>query len=167
MKQSMWEQSLKRCNLKHVHCSQIRVLTICTFISSYSSVVHQIDLQIHLTIVEASTSMCSRSGNLIACLSSLCKQIIHSKRPTAVFDEHNILDKFQSGFRRLHSTETARPKVSRGLLIQGDAGKSSVSVDLHLSPGFIKKSHGCLSSPLWTRITRLCHEFNSCFYQLT
>lgn len=49
------------------------------YIYCEASVVYQIDTRFHLTTWAASTSMCSRSGNVIACLSSPCKQIIRSK----------------------------------------------------------------------------------------
>ena len=48
-----------------------------------SSVVYQTDPHSDLTMGEASTSMCSRSWNLIVLLSSACEQIIHSTLPTS------------------------------------------------------------------------------------
>lgn len=66
-----------------------RSVSVCTlseylYVGCESSVVYQIDLRFHLTTWAASSSMCSRSGNVIARLSSPCKQIIRSK-PLAFF----------------------------------------------------------------------------------
>ena len=63
------------------------------------------------------------------------------KQLTAVLDKHNIFDKFQSGFCRLHSTETALLRVSNNLLIQADAGQCSVSVLSDLSAAFDTVDH--------------------------
>lgn len=64
-------------------------VSVCTlseylYVCCESSVVYQIDLRFHLTTWAASSSMRSRSGNVIARLSSPCKQIIRSK-PLAFF----------------------------------------------------------------------------------
>lgn len=58
------------------------------------------------------------------------------KQLTSAFDQHNIHDRFQSGFHKLHSAETALLRVSIKILIQYDAAKCSVLVMLDLTSAF-------------------------------
>lgn len=51
-------------------------------------------------------------------------------------EEPNIVDKFQSGFRRLHSTKTALLRVSNDFLMHADPGECSILVLPDLSTAF-------------------------------
>lgn len=51
-------------------------------------------------------------------------------------EEHNIVDKFQSGFPQLHSTKTALLRVSNRLLMQADPGECSIVILPGLSAAF-------------------------------
>ena len=57
-----------------------------------------------------------------------------------VIKGHNIFNKFQSGFRHLHSTETALLRATNDILIRTDKGKHSVLLDLTAAFKTIKHS---------------------------
>lgn len=67
-----------------------------------------------------------------------------AKQLIAALDNHNICDKFQSGFRRAHSTETALLRVSSDILMSNDAGKCSVLLMLDLTSAFDTVDHHIL-----------------------
>uniref|UniRef100_A0A669CC42 Reverse transcriptase domain-containing protein n=1 Tax=Oreochromis niloticus TaxID=8128 RepID=A0A669CC42_ORENI len=64
-----------------------------------------------------------------------------AKQLTVVLDEHNVLDKFQSGFRKAHSTETALLRVSNDILMNYDAGECTVLMLLDLTSAFDTVDH--------------------------
>lgn len=78
-----------------------------------------------------------------------------TKQLIAVLDEYNIPGKFQSGFRRAHSTETAILRVSDDILMRCDAGECSVLLILDLTSAFDTVDHHILLDRLryWVGIS--------------
>lgn len=63
---------------------------------------------------------------------------------TSYLDVFNILDKFQSGLRALHSTESALFKVMNDHLLSIDSGSSGILILLDLSAVFDNIDHDIL-----------------------
>lgn len=63
-------------------------------------------------------------------------------------DNHGICEKFQSGFKSRHSTETALLRVFNDLLLTVDSGSSAILVLLDLTAAFDTVDHKILLSCL-------------------
>uniref|UniRef100_A0A669D7L0 Reverse transcriptase domain-containing protein n=1 Tax=Oreochromis niloticus TaxID=8128 RepID=A0A669D7L0_ORENI len=83
----------------------------------------------------------------IPLIAKILEKIV-AKQLTAVLDKYSIFDKFQSGFRKVHSTETALLRVSNDILLQSDAGKCSVLLMLDLTSAFDTVDHYILLNRL-------------------
>lgn len=76
-------------------------------------------------------------------LSKILEKVV-SEQLSLFLDQNNIHEKFQSGFRKHHSTETALLKVSSDIMMSADSGKCTVLVLLDLSSAFDTVDHQIL-----------------------
>lgn len=78
-------------------------------------------------------------------------------------EEHKLLEVFQSGFKTLHSTESALLRVFNDILLATDSGECVVLVRLDLTAAFDTVDHEVLISRLeqWVGFRGAALEFKS------
>ena len=80
-------------------------------------------------------------------ISKVLEKIV-SVQINSFLNENNILETYQSGFRRYHSTETALTKIISDLRLNSDANKVSILILLDLSAAFDTIDHDILINRL-------------------
>ena len=82
-------------------------------------------------------------------LSKVLEKVVFAQLSTHL-NNNNIFEKLQSGFRPLHSTETALLKVTNDLLLSADNGRCSLLILLDLTAAFDTIHHPTLLHRLET-----------------
>uniref|UniRef100_A0A8C5D5C0 Reverse transcriptase domain-containing protein n=1 Tax=Gouania willdenowi TaxID=441366 RepID=A0A8C5D5C0_GOUWI len=75
---------------------------------------------------------------------SIIMEKMVAKQLTSYMEQHNYYDKYQSGFRSIHSTETALLKVSSDVMMAADSGRYTVLVLLDRTAAFDTVDHSIL-----------------------
>ena len=76
-------------------------------------------------------------------ISKILEKVV-AQKIFSFLNSFNILNKFQSGFRAIHSTESALLKVYNGILLTTDSGSCALLILLDLSAAFDTIDHGIL-----------------------
>ncbi|PFX15504.1 putative RNA-directed DNA polymerase from transposon BS [Stylophora pistillata] len=84
-----------------------------------------------------------RPISVLPVVSKVLERLIH-KQLASFFDDHNLLCKLQSGFRRMHSTETAVTYFADEILLNMDKGLVTGSVFIDLAKAFDTVDHDIL-----------------------
>ena len=80
-------------------------------------------------------------------ISKILEKVVHCQL-TSFLEEHNILEVFQSGFKTLHSTESALLRVFNDIFLATDSGDCVILVLLDLTAAFDTVDHDTLISRL-------------------
>uniref|UniRef100_A0A3B4X257 Reverse transcriptase domain-containing protein n=1 Tax=Seriola lalandi dorsalis TaxID=1841481 RepID=A0A3B4X257_SERLL len=93
-------------------------------------------------------------------LSKLLEKTVYNQL-MSFLEEHDILEVFQSGFKSLHSTESALLRVFNDILLTCDSGECAVLVLLDLTAAFDTVDHDILISRLeqWAGISGIALEW--------
>uniref|UniRef100_A0A3Q3LL44 Reverse transcriptase domain-containing protein n=1 Tax=Mastacembelus armatus TaxID=205130 RepID=A0A3Q3LL44_9TELE len=76
-------------------------------------------------------------------LSKILEKVVHHQVHTHL-SANSLYEHFQSGFRQLHSTETALVKITNDLLVEADSGLVFILILLDLTAAFDTISHNIL-----------------------
>ncbi len=107
-------------------------------------------------ILKKKGSECEQLSNyrpisLLPFLSKILEKVA-AKQLVSHLEKHNLLARFQSGFRRGHSTETAVARITNDILASNDSGKVTALVLLDLSAAFDTIDHEILLARLETEV---------------
>lgn len=80
-------------------------------------------------------------------ISKILEKVVYAQLKSFL-DEHNTLEIFQSGFKTLHSTESALLRVFNDILLVNDSGDHAILILLDLTAAFDTIDHSILVSRL-------------------
>lgn len=80
-------------------------------------------------------------------MSKILEKVV-TEQLTLFLEKHGLFDKFQSGFRKNHSTETALLKIQSDIMMSADSKEYTVMVLLDLSSAFDNIDHNIMINRL-------------------